>query len=139
MPDLRPCADCGRPTRHGLQCVACDAAAQPPQRTEASEQMQLVSWLRARGHHPIYVPNGTQGSARRNHIARNLGQADGAPDLIIPCIDGLVVAVELKQLTAGRQRKAQEAMQAYLEACGWRYILAHGSEAAIVMLEDVGL
>lgn len=123
------CVTCQKVQRYGHYCLDCEPKKQE-MRSEMQEQADLIKWLRERGKHPIAIPNGTQGSAKRNRLARQVGQHDGAPDLIIPLSGRMPMAVELKQKKGGTQSDAQKRMQAYLEDYGWIYILAHGAEEA---------
>lgn len=110
---------------------------------ERDAQAAIIAWrdVAARDAHPraaalawlFHPPNGEARAKATAGRLRGLGVVRGIPDLLLPArsADGAAVgwACELKR-PGGRVAPEQRAALAFLEAEGWRAIVAHDWTAA---------
>ena len=109
----------------------------PPK--EATEQQQLVAYLRKRKWWFTATVNGVAMSpAQRNQFARQ-GGSRGSPDvLVFEAVGGFNgVAIELKRAKGGATRPEQLRWRDALTARGWLAVIAKGCDEAIRMIEEV--
>lgn len=109
--------------------------------SEHQEQAALVFILRARGLHPLAIPNGSMlGGYNRWGQAKKLqaeGVWPGAPDLILiepSPRTKRYVAIEMKAVDGKKPSLAQEDCHRIMRANYWEVIVAYGCDDALAQL-----
>lgn len=104
--------------------------------SEELEQRKLAAWLDAHKILWCHVPNGGGRSKAEAGRLKACGVKAGCPDILI--FDQTRAAIELKRADGGRTSPAQVAWLNALADRGWVCAVAHGADAAIDWLEEMG-
>ena len=103
------------------------------QPTEHSEQVALVTHLRAKGHFVFAIPNGGKRDAISAKILQSEGVLAGVPDLCL-ILNNQVVWIEMKRREGGKVSEAQKKTHQIMMGLGQRIIVALGAKDAMAQL-----
>lgn len=104
--------------------------------TEHEEQAAFIKWFRLQypGALVFAIPNG----GNRNIVTASKLKAEGVlagvPDLFIP---DWCLFIEMKRQKGGRVSDEQKEVMAHLCGCGYRCIVAHGCEDAMLQVKNL--
>lgn len=109
---------------------------------EHYHQIEVVNWLRFRGHIVFSVPNLGQRSFATTNYLRSEGMTAGAPDLIVvtapPNNVAAHVAIEMKRDERAKISAEQKFIHGQMRDAGWIVIIGTGSKNAIEQLQALG-
>jgi hypothetical protein len=108
---------------------------------EYQEQIDVATWLRARGFLFVHVPNESKSSFAYRATLKKMGLESGFPDIIIfdspPDSLAKGVVMEIKRQFGGVLSKKQKDWLGALSARGWITMVREGADNAITAIKNV--